>query len=141
MYAIRAVFLKEVLENLRDRRVVFSAIFFGVLLAPAVFALTTTLASKRIVRDQEQPLKLPVIGESQAPNLMRFLKENGAQIEPIALSADGAVDAVRSGEQDLVLIVPAEYGEKLKSGESAPLDLVVDTANSRTATATERARF
>lgn len=140
MHAIRAVFLKEVLENLRDRRVIFSAIFFGVLLAPAVFALTTTLASKRVVREQEQPLKLPVIGESQAPNLMRFLKENGAQIEPVALSADGAVDAVRSGEQDLVLIVPAEYGEKLKSGQPAPLDLVVDTANTRAATATERAR-
>lgn len=140
MHAIRTVFLKEVLENLRDRRVILSAIFFGVLLAPAVFALTTTLASKRIVREQEQPLKLPVIGDSRAPNLMRFLKENGAQIEPVVLSVDRAIDAVRSGEQDMVLIVPAEYGEKLKSGETARLDLVVDTANSRTATSTERAR-
>lgn len=140
MQAIRTVFCKEVLENIRDRRVIFSAIFFGVLLAPAVFALTTTLASQRIVREQEQPLKLPVIGESQAPNLMRFLRENGAQIEPVALSADRAIETVRSGEQDLVLIVPADYGERLGAGEPAPLDLVVDTANSRTAGATERAR-
>lgn len=140
MPAIRTVFLKEVLENLRDRRVIFSAIFFGVLLAPAVFALTTTLASRRIVSEQEQPLKLPVIGESQAPNLMRFLEENGAQIEAVALPPDRAIDTVRSGEHDLVLIVPAEYAAKLKLGEPARLDLVVDTANSRTATATERAR-
>lgn len=140
MHAVRTVFLKEVLENIRDRRVIFSAIFFGVLLAPAVFALTTTLASQRIVREQEQPLKLPVIGESQAPNLMRFLRENGAQIEPVALPADRAIETVRSGEQDLVLIVPADYGERLSAGEPAPLDLVVDTANSRTAGATERAR-
>lgn len=140
MHAIHTVFLKEVLENLRDRRVIFSAIFFGVLLAPAVFALTTTLASKRIVREQEQPLKLPVIGESQAPNLMRFLEENGAQIETIALPPDHAIDTVRSGEHDLLLIVSVDYAGKLKSGEPAPLNLVVDTANSRTATATERAR-
>lgn len=140
MHAVRTVFLKEVLENIRDRRVIFSAIFFGVLLAPAVFALTTTLASQRIVREREQPLKLPVIGESQAPNLMRFLRENGAQIEPVTLPADRAIETVRSGEQDLVLIVPADYGERLSAGEPAPLDLVVDTANSRTAGATERAR-
>ena len=140
MRAIRTVFVKEVLENLRDRRVIFSAIFFGVLLAPAVFALTTTLASKRIVREQEQPLRLPVIGTSQAPNLMRFLEENGAQIEAVALPADRAIAAVRSGAQDLILIVPAEYSEKLAAGESAPLDLIVDTANSRTSTATDRAR-
>lgn len=140
MHAVRTVFLKEVLENLRDRRVIFSAIFFGVLLAPAVFALTTTLASKRIMREQEQPLKLPVIGAAQAPNLMRFLKENGAEIESVALAPDRAIDVVRAGAQDLILIVPAEYAGKLKSGEPAPLDLVVDTANNRTATSIERAR-
>ena len=52
MNPISVVFRKEVLENLRDRRVVFSAFFFGVLFAPALFALSTTLASKRAQRDQ-----------------------------------------------------------------------------------------
>jgi sodium transport system permease protein len=84
MSAIWTVFVKEVIENLRDRRVVFSAFFFGVLLAPAIFALTTTLASNRAVRDQEQPLKLPVIGAEHAPNLMRFLAEQGVQIDATA---------------------------------------------------------
>jgi len=140
MQAIRIVFRKEVLENLRDRRVILSAFFFGVLLAPAVFALTTTLASNRIVRDQEQPLKLPVIGALQAPNLMRFLTENGAQIQPVAIAAEQAVAAVRSGEHDFVLIIPDQYAQKLQSGEPAPLELIVDTANSRAAGSTGRAQ-
>lgn len=140
MQAIRTVFRKEVLENLRDRRVILSAFFFGVLLAPAVFALTTTLASNRIVRDQEQPLTLPVIGASQAPSLMRFLTENGAQIQPVTIAAEQAVAAVRSGEHDFVLIVPEQYAQKLQSGEPAPLELIVDTANSRAAGSTGRAQ-
>jgi sodium transport system permease protein len=144
MRAIRAVFAKEVLENLRDRRVIFSAFFFGVLLAPALFALTTTLASNRITRDQDRPLQLPVAGGGQAPNLMRFLRENGAQIVPVTLSAtdkDGAaVEIVRAGGHELVLIVPPQYSEKLKAGDPAPLDLVVDTSNSSAASATERTR-
>jgi len=144
MRAIRAVFAKEVLENLRDRRVIFSAFFFGVLLAPALFALTTTLASNRITRDQDRPLQLPVAGGDQAPNLMRFLRENGAQIIPVTLSAadkDGAaIGVVRAGRHELVLIIPPQYTEKLKAGDPAPLDLVVDTSNSSAAAATERTR-
>jgi len=140
MQAVRTVFRKEVLENLRDRRVILSAFFFGVLLAPAVFALTTTLASNRIVRDQEQPLRLPVIGALQAPSLMRFLTENGAQIRPVDMAAEQAVAAVRSGEHDFVLIVPEQYAQKLQSGEPAPLELIVDTANSRAAGSTGRAQ-
>lgn len=140
MQAIRTVFRKEVIENLRDRRVILSAFFFGVLLAPAVFALTTTLASNRIVRDQEQPLTLPVIGAMQAPNLMRFLAENGAQVQPVTVAPERAIEVVRSGEHDFVLIVPEQYARKLKAGEPAPLDLVVDTANSRAAGSTGRAQ-
>ena len=140
MSAIGTVFVKEVLENLRDRRVVFSAFFFGVLLAPAIFALTTTLASNRAVRDQEQPLKLPVIGAEQAPNLMRFLAEQGAQIEPVTSTADEATAQVRNGERELVLIVPERYAEQLRQGEPARLDLVVDTSNTRASGTTERAR-
>lgn len=144
MRAIGAVFAKEVLENLRDRRVIFSAFFFGVLLAPALFALTTTLASNRITRDQDRPLQLPVAGGGQAPNLMRFLRENGAQIIPVTLSAtdkDGAaIEIVRAGRHELVLIIAPQYSEKLKAGDPAPLDLVVDTSNSSAASATERTR-
>ena len=140
MSAITTVFLKETLENLRDRRVVFSAFFFGVLLAPAIFALTTTLVSKRAIKDQEQPLKFAVVGETRAPNLMRFLAEQGVAIESTDISERDAVEKVRSGDHELVLIVREDYAERLAAGESAPLDLVVDTANTRAAGSTERAR-
>lgn len=140
MNAIAVVFFKEILENLRDRRVVFSAFFFGVLLAPAIFALTTTLVSKRAQRDQEAPLKLPVAGGMQAPNLLAFLREQGAQIEPVELDVRAAIEQVRTGRLDLVLIVPNRYAEQLKAGDPAPLDLVLDTSNTHAAGSTERAR-
>jgi sodium transport system permease protein len=140
MSAIWTVFVKEVIENLRDRRVVFSAFFFGVLLAPAIFALTTTLASNRAVRDQEQPLELPVIGAEHAPNLMRFLAEQGVQIEPMALPTDRATQQVRDGEKELILVIPAQYAGQMQTGEHGQLDLVVDTSNTRASGTTERAR-
>ena len=134
------VFGKEVLENIRDRRVIFSAFFFGVLLAPVIFGLSTTMTSKRIVQTQDEPLKLSVAGGSRAPNLLAFLAENGVQTTPVELSSHQAMDAVRADKQELVLIVPENYAQKLTAGESAPLELVVDTANTQTAGSADRAR-
>jgi sodium transport system permease protein len=138
--AIRVVFLKELLENVRDRRVILSAFFFGVLLAPLIFGLSTTLASKRFVRNQDQPLELTVSGAGLAPNLMQFLEENGVEITRTELDAEKAIAAVRNGERDLVLLIGEEYGNKLRVGEPAPIDLVVDTANSQTTAGADRAR-
>jgi sodium transport system permease protein len=139
-HAIWIVFRKELLENVRDRRVILSAFFFGVLLAPVIFGLTTTFASRRVVESQEKPLKLFVSGVERAPNLVRFLEENGVQVTAVGLTPDQAVDAVRSGQRDLVLLLNDDYGRKLGAGEPAPLDLVVDTANSQTTAGADRAR-
>jgi sodium transport system permease protein len=138
--AIRIVFVKEMLENLRDRRVILSAFMFGVLLAPVIFGLTTSLASKRAVESQDKPLRLTVSGVEHAPNLVHFLEENGAQIKTVTLAPDEAMNEVRSGREDLVLLIDAEYGRKLQAGEPAPLDLVVDTANNTTGASANRAR-
>jgi len=138
--AIRIVFAKELLENLRDRRVILSAFLFGVLLAPVIFGLTTSLASKRVVESQDKPLRLTVSGHEHAPNLVHFLEENGAEVKTITMTPDDAMRAVRSGGEDLVLLIDAEYGQKLQAGEFAPLDLVVDTANNQTGASAERAR-
>ena len=138
--AIRTVFRKEVLENLRDRRVLFSAFFFGVLLGPVIFAAATSVASQRAVRSQDEPLKLTVAGGEHAPNLLRFLEENGAEIERVALTTAAAMDAVRAGDQELVLLIDENYVKRLAAGESAPLDLVVDMANRQTSASSDRAR-
>src|ERR1044072_2091392 len=114
--AIRIVFAKEMLENLRDRRVILSAFLFGVLLAPVIFGLTTSLASKRALESQDKPLRLTVSGLEHAPNLVYFLEENGVEIKTVSMTADEAMRAVRSGGEDIVLLIDAEYGAKLQTG-------------------------
>lgn len=140
MGAVWTVFRKEVLENLRDRRVIVSAFFFGVLLAPVIFGLTTTMVSKRAVANQDKPLNLPIAGATHAPNLVQFLRENGVKVEDVELTSDQAMDAVRSGAQDMVLLIGEDYGKALQAGDSAPLSLVVDTSNSNTSPSADRAR-
>src|SRR5690606_28487335 len=129
--AMRTVFLKEVLENLRDRRVILSALLFGVLFPPLIFGLMTTRLSSHAAQAQDEPLELVVSGAHHAPNLMRFLQENGVRTTPAELTPEEAMRAVRSGEREIVLLLDEAYGAKLQSGESAPVELVVDSADSQ----------
>lgn len=140
MGAVWTVFRKEVLENLRDRRVIVSAFFFGVLLAPLIFGLTTTMVSKRAVANQDKLLNLPIAGTAHAPNLVRFLRENGVKVEDVELTNDQAMAAVQAGQQDIVLLIGEDYGKALQAGDTAPLSLVVDTSNSNTSPSADRAR-
>ena len=114
--AIWIVLAKELLENVRDRRVILSAFFFGVLLAPVVFGLTTTIASKRAIENQDKPLELTVAGAELAPNLLRFLTENGVEIARAQLTADEAASAVRTGDPEMVLLIEEQYGRELAAG-------------------------
>ncbi len=102
MRAVATVFRKEVLENIRDHRVILSAFFFGVLLAPIIFAVTATITSKRVAQTQEKPLEISVSGGDRAPNLIAFLEENGTVSKRVDYSADEAMRAVRRGTEDLV---------------------------------------
>jgi sodium transport system permease protein len=140
MRAVSIVFAKELLENVRDRRVILSAFFFGVLLAPLVFGIATTIASKRAVESQDKPLGLTVTGAQHAPSLMQFLIENGVELTRAEMSADEAVSAVRKGAPDIVLMIENRYGGELAAGTPAPLTLVVDTANARASANVDRAR-
>jgi sodium transport system permease protein len=140
MQSSGVVFRKEVLENIRDRRVILSAFFFGVLMAPVIFALTATMTSKRIVQTQDEPLKISVAGGERAPSLLAFLEENGTVANKVELSTEEALRAVRTGAQELVLIIPEDYPARLRAGEPAPVELVVDSANTQTSGNAERAR-
>ena len=111
MRAIRIVFAKEVLENLRDRRVILSAFFFGVLLAPVIFGSPRRWRRSAWCANQDKPLRLPVVGQrarAEPGALPRRERRRGRRRSQ--LTPDEAMDAVRSGQQDLVLLI----GERLR---------------------------
>jgi sodium transport system permease protein len=113
---------KEVVDSLRDRRTLAMLLFFPVF-GPMVLAGTLSLVSRQARDVDEKPLALPVVAPERAPNLMAFLAERGVLVKPPP--ADPA-QAVRSGDADVVLEVPADHGEALRQARPAPLRLYLD---------------
>jgi sodium transport system permease protein len=128
MRAILTVFAKEFRENLRDRRTLFTALIFGPLFSPLLFAAILMLTIQRGDARNDQPLKLAVAHTERAPNLVSHLVEYGVTVEPVSYDDAAARKAVQERQQRIVLMIPEDYGERFLAGKPAPLELYSDSS-------------
>ena len=123
MKSIITVFIKEVRENMRDRRTVLNTLLTGPLMAPLIFVLLINGIVSREMDKAEKPLPVPVIGAENAPNLIEALKQRGVIIKDAIADPE---KAVRNQDADLVLRIPPTYGEAWNKGEPAQVELIFD---------------
>jgi len=126
---IRTVFMKEIVDNFRDRRTLMSALLLGPLFGPILFAFVINLSVKQSLENRDEALELPVVGAEHAPNLMRFLESNNINIAEGPTTRDAAIDAVSLGNQDVVIVIPANFGENLANMIPATVEVITDQAN------------
>jgi sodium transport system permease protein len=71
---------------------------------------------------------------------MQFANENGADVIAFRDGVDGARMAVREGHENFVIIIPNSLGDKLRAGESAPIEIIWDSSNNKAQRYASRAR-
>jgi sodium transport system permease protein len=141
MRTVLTVFSKEVVDNFRDRRTLVTALLMGPLLGPMLFAFVISLSIERSLSDADSTMQLPVIGAEHAPNLTRFLQSRSIEVVAGPMDRDAALDAVKKGELDVVVLIPAEFGEQLREGSPARIELISDQANTEADRDARRARY
>ena len=129
------VFWKEVRENLRDKRTVFSALIYGPLIGPVMFVVLMNVVISHEMSKAEGPLKVPVIGAEYAPNLIDALKQQGLEPQPPIADPD---KAVRDRDADVVLRIQADYGKAWTRGEPAQVEVIYDASQMGSGTPTNR---
>ncbi len=129
MGTIITVFLKEVLDNIRDRRTLASALLMGPIFGPVLFSFVINLSIERSLEDAEKTLELPVIGEQHAPNLVEFLRSRNIDVVDGPADLAAAMDAVKTGNHEVVLVIPEAFGEQLADMSPALVQVVSDQAD------------
>ena len=137
MRALTAVFRKECVDNLRDRRTLLTVLVLGPLLGPVLYTAMVNTAVNRHVADQDQSLRLPVAGAAYAPNLVAFLQQHNTKIETAPPDPE---QAVKDGRQDVVLVIPPDYPAAFRAGRPAAVTLVLDNSRDSAAKDVNRAR-
>ena len=140
MRTLLTVFLKELVDNLRDRRTLASALIMGPIFGPVLFAFIINLSIERSLDDAESSMDLPVIGQAYAPNLVRYLESRNIDIVAGPADAAAAAAAIKTGLHDVILVIPEAFGEQLGNAIPAKIELYSDSANTQGEKEARRAR-
>lgn len=131
------VFLKEVRENMRDRRTVINTLFTGPLVAPLLFVLVINTMVTRELEKAENPLALPVAGSEYAPNLIAALKQDNVEIKSAPANPE---KAVRDQDAEVVLRITPDFSEAWNKGEPAQVELIYDRSQRDANSSVQRLR-
>lgn len=136
-----AVFGKEVLDSLRERKALATAFLFGPLMGPVGFALMVNFAVSQQLEEAFEPVAVPVVGSERAKNLMTHLHSRMIDVDTDSYGdLDALRQAVQQGEVDVGLVVAEDYAEALRSGAPARVWVVADGGNTSTRVSATRLR-
>lgn len=127
MSTVMTVFLKEVRDNLRDRRSVLNGLLMAPVFGPILFVVLMQVVLQESIKEAEEPIAMTVIGAELAPNLMQPFREAGAEIK----QADREVDPrefIRDNEKSVLLVIPEDIEEQLRGGYTITLPLYYDSS-------------
>ncbi len=120
MKSLWVILIKEIRDNLRDRRSMFFTLLYGPLLLPVLMIGPLVFNVNKFSVDSEQSQSVAVVGMERAPNLMAYLSEHNLKAEA---AGNDYAERLRSGTLSLVLEVPEPYADALRSAQPAPLVL------------------
>ena len=121
MRGLTTVFRKEVRENIRDRRALFNSLLLGPLLFPLLFVGMMWFLQSAEQERAEQSLELPVVGAEYAPNLVRYLEQQGAIIQP---EPEDPEAMVRAQETPVIIRILPEFPDRWAKGLPAPIEVI-----------------
>ena len=122
---VQVVFHKEVVDNLRDRRSVLSALITPLVMPVFLVALIMVAGKSVLVDPVARSLNVPIQGMQYAPGLVEYLRQQGAEVEAAPTGADALV---QQGELDLVLVIPADYASGFSRGQPVSVQIIQDTS-------------
>lgn len=117
-----AIYGKELVEGLRDRRSLLTALLFP-LMGPLSVGAVIAQVADRVSRPEA--VEVAVAGAENAPELMRFLEENGVKVREAPPDAERAV---REGEVTVVVRVPADFADRLAETRPAVVEVIQDSS-------------
>ncbi len=121
------VFVKEIVDSLRDRRTLAVVLLSSVLMGPLVLVALSALVANLESRAERREIVLAGVGH--APTLVNYLQRQGYSVREAP--ADYEAQLRRSTLGDPVLVLPADFEATLRRGEAPLVELVGDSANKR----------
>ncbi|WP_428421059.1 ABC transporter permease [Methylibium sp.] len=129
-----AVFFKEIVDALRDRRTLATVLLSSVLMGPLVLVLLSGLVASLESRAEQRLVVAQ--GIDHAPTLRNFFERQTFRVEPAPPDYEARLRDARLGEP--VLVIGEDFERRLAAGEAPEVLLVSDSSNRQAETGTGR---
>ncbi len=121
------VYLKELLDALRDRRTLLVVLLSSVAIGPLVLVLISTLVAG--IEARAEARTVVVQGMEHAPSLRNYLERQTYTVQAAPADYEEQLKASRLG--DPVVLVPADFEAQIARGEAPVVELVSSSGNQR----------
>jgi len=117
-----AVFCKEVVDGLRDRRTIVTMLVTGIAMGPIALLLMANYVAG--LEEKSAAKTVLVDGIEHAPPLANYFARNG--ITPKPAPPDYAADIAKGSLQEAVIVVPKDFVAKYESAQTIDVQLLYD---------------
>jgi sodium transport system permease protein len=104
---------KEVLDTIRDRRAMLVTLLTAIAAGPVFLVLIFNMTASQA--DKARELKLPVVGQENAPALIAFLERSQVVIQTAPADYE---TKIRAGELDVALWIDPAFEADVASGKA-----------------------
>jgi sodium transport system permease protein len=130
MAAAWTVYLKELVDALRDRRTLLVVLLSSVAIGPAVLVLISQLVAG--IEKRAEAREVVVHGIEHAPTLRNYLERQTYTVRAAPAGYEQQLKDSRLG--DPVLVVPADFEADLARGKAPVVELLASAGNQRSQT-------
>ncbi len=120
-----AVFKKELIDALRDRKTLIAVLLSSVLIGPIVLVILSSIISD--IESRAEKREIYAVGIEHAPTLANYVARQTYTIK--APPTDFEEQLKKSKFSNPVLVIPKDFEEKLAKGEAPELELISDSGN------------
>jgi sodium transport system permease protein len=132
--ALLTVYFKELRDALRDRRTAIMILVASIITGPLTLVLVAQFISG--LEEKSATLKVRIVGQQYAPELVNFLQRNDVEIETAPADYEARV---REGRLDAVIVIPDDFDERLLAGDNAKVEIIYDDSRAETGPAIRQA--
>lgn len=122
MKIIWAVFKKEGLDTLRDRRAIIAMIVIPMVIFPVIFGGLGFIAVQEVKKAQEKVLKIGLVQAPESPLVDSLTDQDGFEVSNLPVGTD-AKDQVENNGLDAVIVFSESFAEHLNGTEAGELSL------------------
>lgn len=135
------VLRKELRETVRDRRSLASSLLMGPVLGPLLFVAALSLSLQQSVTRLDDAVPVTVAGSENAPHLVQHLRQQGFALTLREGTTGDVPGWIEADGELVVLVIPADVGDRLLAGEPAVVTLFADGSNNKADRRANRVRL